>query len=76
MKYIVCDTDKARGAGISTAGKLGTKDQKKVMLNESSVMNCRMLEGTFEERTEALDGEVLTDAEAQSYVRKEKMKIM
>lgn len=76
MKYIVCDTDKARGVRISTAGKLGTKDKKKVMLNESSVMNCRILEGTFEERAEALDGEVLTDAEAQSYVRREKMKIM
>lgn len=76
MKYLVCDTDKARGAGINTAGKLGTKDKKKVMLNESSVMNCQLLEGTFDERAEALGDEVLTDAEAQSYVKKEKMKIM
>lgn len=76
MKYLVCDTGKARGVGINTAGKQGTKDKKRVMLNESSVMNCRLLEGTFEERAEALGGEVLTDAEAQSYVKKEKMKIM
>lgn len=76
MKYLVCDTGKACGAGINTTGKLRTKDKKKVMLNESSVMNCRLLEGTFEERAEALGGEVLTDAEAQSYVKKEKMKIM
>lgn len=73
MRYLVCDTEKAQGAGINIVGKLCTKDRKKLMLNESGVMNCRSLDGTFEERSEALGGEMLTDAEAQAYVRANKL---
>lgn len=74
MRYSLCDIDKARSAGIVLNGKLKTKDDK-VMLNESSLMNCNSLVGTFEERSEALGGKTLTDAQAQVYVRENNLTI-
>lgn len=66
---------KAYSAGINLDGKIRTKDGK-VLLNESSLMNCNTLEGTMEERSEALEGNVMTDAQAQAFVRENNLTII
>jgi len=75
MRYTLCSMRKAYSAGINLDGKIRTKDGK-VLLNESSLMNCNTLEGTMEERSEALEGNVMTDAQAQAFVRENNLTII
>ncbi len=73
MRYVICNAEKASQAGMSLVGRLRTKDRKKVLLNESSVMNCQRLDGTLEERVTAIDGMVMTDADAMKVAKDLKM---
>lgn len=68
MRYVICDTDKARSAGMALAGRMATDDGR-VLLNESGVTNCRRLEGSLEERAAALGGKAVTESEARDFVR-------
>lgn len=75
MRYSLCSMKKAYSAGINLDGKIRTKDGK-VLLNESSLMNCNSLTGTLEERSDTLEGNVMTDEQAQTFVRENNLTII
>lgn len=68
MRYLICSIERAQKAEISLIGRILCEQGKKVLLNESGVMNCTRLEGTLEQRAEWLEGTVMTDKEAEAYV--------
>lgn len=68
MRYLICSIERAQKAEISLTGRILCEQGKKVLLNESGVMNCTRLEGTLEQRAEWLEGTVMTDKEAEAYV--------